>query len=121
MDLRQMILAADDLPREWVPTPEWAAAGCAGVGVRVMTAAERDAYEASCIERRGESYERNLANVRAKLVCRCAVDEAGNRIFADADAEALGRKSAAVLDRLYETASRLNRLRAKDAEDLAKN
>lgn len=120
MDLRQMILAADDLPREYVATPEWAAA-CAGVWVRVMTAAERDAYEASCIERRGDNYERNLANVRAKLVCRCAVDEAGNRIFADADAEALGRKSAAVLDRLYETASRLNRLRAKDAEDLAKN
>jgi hypothetical protein len=63
----------------------------------------------------------NLKNIRAKLVALTVVDEEGNRIFSDSDASALGKKSAAALDRVFEVAQRLSGLRPEDVEELSKN
>jgi hypothetical protein len=63
----------------------------------------------------------NLRNIRAKLVALTVVDEDGNRIFSDEDAEALGKKSAAALDRIFAVAQRLSGLRPEDVEELAGN
>ncbi len=114
---RDEILQAQDLPTEDVPVLEWG-----GVcRVRGLTGAERDAFEQSIVETRGKNTRMNLRNIRAKLVALTVVDEDGNRIFSDEDAEALGKKSAAALDRIFAVAQRLSGLRPEDVEELAGN
>jgi hypothetical protein len=114
---RDDILKTDDLKRETVNVPEWDG----DVIVRALNGRERDDWEASIVQQRGKDMVRNLANVRAKLVVRSVIDEDGNRIFEDRDANALGLKSAAALNRLFEVASRLSGLSDEDVEELAGN
>ena len=49
------------------------------------------------------------------------VDENGNRLFGDKDHKELGQKAASALDRIFETAQRLNALGNEDVEALVKN
>jgi hypothetical protein len=111
------ILGADDLPREQVNVPEWGGA----VHVRSLTGAERDDFEASMFEGQGKKARMNSKNLRARLVALCVVDADGERIFADGDVEALGRKSAAALDRVFSAAQRLNGFTQADIEELEGN
>lgn len=114
---RDEILKLNDLPVEEVYVPEWDA----WVRVRGLTGAERDRFEQSIVEQRGKATRMNLRNIRAKLVALTVVDEQGNRVFSDEDAEALGRKSASALNRVFEVAQRLSGLRQEDVEELAGN
>ena len=59
--------------------------------------------------------------VRTCLAAFTVCDEAGKLLFTAADVEALGAKSCAALDRIYETALSLNRLRVRDIEEIRKN
>ena len=111
---KDAILKADDLPRELVQVPEWGGT----VWVRTMTGAERDAFEASVA---ASADTPNLTNIRARLAVLCVVDDKGKRLFADADAEALGGKSAAALSRVFEAGQKLNGLTDSDVSDLEKN
>jgi hypothetical protein len=113
MSLRDQILGADDLPVEEVEVPEWGVT----VRVRTMMGYERDAFEASVVQ--GE--KRNLDNLRARLCAMCIVDEDGNRVFSESDAEALGRKNAGALDRVFAVAQRLNGMSKQDVDDLVGN
>lgn len=114
---RDAILQAQDLPTEDVAVPEWG-----GVcRVRALTGAERDSFEQSIVEQRGKSTKMNLRNIRAKLVALSVVDEEGKRVFSDGDAETLGKKSAAALERVFEVAQRLSGLRPEDVEELQGN
>lgn len=99
---RDAILGASDIETETVDCPEWGDK----VTVKSMTGAERDAFEQS-IRRDGKL---DLRNARAKLLVSVIVNENGTRIFADKDAPELGKKSAKVLNRLYEAAARLSGL-----------
>lgn len=112
---KDVILSADDLGHEDLEVPEWGGT----VRIRALTGAERDAYEASMQQQRGKNFVRNLANVRAKLVVRTVIGEDGERLFTDSEANALGRKSAAALDRIFEVAAKLSRLSEEDVEELA--
>jgi len=114
---RDAILAADDREYEVVPCPEWGGE----VRLRSLTGAERDAYEQSLVQTRGKSREMNLRNARAKLVALCAVDENGNRLFSDADVNALGKKNAKPLDRLFDVARRLSGLTEDDVDRLTED
>lgn len=114
---KQDILAAGDLKTEDVEVQEWGGA----VRVRTLTGRERDAFEASLAKGEGRDRKTDLANLRAKLVGLCLVDEKGDRLFEDAEVEMLGAKSAAALDRVFSVAQRLNGLSGEDVEALAKN
>jgi len=114
---RDTILAVDDREYETVPCPEWGGE----VRLRSLTGAERDAYEQSLVQTRGKSREMNLRNARAKLVALCAVDESGKRLFADADVDALGKKNAKPLDRLFDAARRLSGLSEDDVGRLTED
>ena len=114
---RAAILAANDVKTETVTIPEWGG----DVLVKVMTGRERDSWEASIVESKGKVVEVNRDNARAKLVARCLVDESGARLFTDSEALLLGNKSASALDRAYEVAVKLNRIGAKDLDELTKN
>ncbi len=111
---REAILeAAGTLPRETVPVPEWGGE----VIVATMTGAARDEWEQSLVTQG----RRSIENVRAKLVAATVVDEAGNRIFSTDDVQALGRASAAALDRVCVVAQRLNGLTAEELESAKGN
>jgi hypothetical protein len=114
---KQAILDAQDLKTEPVDVPEWGGT----VYVRTMTGAERDLFESTLMKGEGKNRKVDSANIRARLSCLCLVDESGERLFSDDEAERLGKKSADVLDRVFSVAQRLNGLSEKDVEELAKN
>ena len=60
-------------------------------------------------------------NIRAKLLVRAICDEAGARIFSDAEENDLGTIPADILDSLFTVAQKLSGLGASDLEDIAGN
>lgn len=112
------ILAIDDIVFEEVSVPEWKLR----VLVRGMTGSERDAFEQTIMHGRGRDREFNLVNARARFVSRCIVHpETHKRLFTPQQVDALGRKSSAALQRIYEVAMRLSALTETDIEDMGKN
>jgi hypothetical protein len=63
----------------------------------------------------------NLLNARAKLIVLCAVDEQGAQLFTPDDLNALGRKNARPLDRLFDACRKLAGLSENDVEELTKD
>lgn len=123
---RDEILAADDIAFETVEVPEWGkrADGTAKkVRIKCMTSTERDAWENSLIVMgaRGQGQKVSMLDVRAKLLALTIVDVAGNSQFNLADVEALGRKSAAAADRVFEVSKKLSRVSDDDVEEIIKN
>ncbi len=117
---RGAILGAQDLKTEDVAVPEWGGT----VRVRCLTAAERDAYEASFLSFKDGKVAQNpdaMAKVRARMVSLTVVGEAGERLFTDADVAALAGKSAAAVNRVFEVAQRLNKVTDEDVKELAGN
>jgi hypothetical protein len=107
---RYAILSADDRPLREVSVPEWGGS----LFVRMMTAGERDAFEAS----QGTDPHRDL---RARLAVATVCDGDGQLLFAAADVPALTAKSGRALDRIFAAAARHNGITAADVEELRKN
>ncbi|WP_417534206.1 hypothetical protein [Marinobacterium stanieri] len=111
---RDQILAADDIKSEVVEVPEWGGS----VRVRTMTGTARDRLEAQMVASDGTA---DTTNVRAKYVAAGIVDEQGEPVFTEGDIAALGKRSCAALDRVFEAVQRLSGVTNKDIEELAKN
>ena len=103
------ILRKADQKIESVDVPEWGGQ----VYVRTLSGDERDRMEVQLKDSRVGS--RGL--FAALTIC----DENGNRLFADQDAHALGKKNAAALDRILEVGFRLNAMTEEAIEELEKN
>ncbi len=128
MGLRDRLLSGADarLKREDVTAlvaEEWGEAlGDEKLFIREMAGSERDDYEATNVRVKyladGKvSHEANLANLRARLVAKSLVDSKGDRVFSDGDAGEVGAKlSADVLNRLFEVAQRVSRLKKPEPE-----
>ena len=114
---RDAILAAPDMLTEEVPVPEWGGM----VLVRGLTGTERDAFEEEMITGKGKNRDVNLANFRARLIVKSVVDKGGKRLFTQADMVALGGKSAAAIQRVFQVAMRLSGMSEEDVEELTKN
>jgi len=112
---REDILKCSDRASIMVEVPEWSGM----VKLMTMTAEGRDQYEQALYSGKGEGEA--LQNVRASLVAFCAVDDEGSPLFTSDDVQALGKKSANAVNRLFEAAQKLNKLTDEDVEDLAKN
>jgi hypothetical protein len=112
---RDQILSIQDIEIEEVEVPEWGGA----VYVRGMSGTERDQFEGSIVTQRGKSTAVNMANIRAKLAAVSICDADGKRLFTERDAKALGEKSAAALQRIFEVARRLSGIGDEDIEELA--
>ena len=108
------VLSLPDLQDELVDVPEW------GYRLRVqsLTGTERDAFEISLLEARGKSREVNLRNMRAKLVAASVRKTDDSRVFNDSQVEALGRKNAAALQRVFRVAQRLSGLAEDEVDEL---
>lgn len=114
---REELLAPRTLKREVIEVPELGGT----VIVSELSATERDAFEASCIKRKGKKTEPDLVNLRAKLLAQALRDATGARLFADTDVPAIGQWPASAANPLFEVAMRLSGLNEGDVEELAGN
>jgi len=115
MSLREDILALDDSRVIALEIPEWQRS----VFLRVISGAERDRFEESC-QPNQKTGQRSMANFRARFAVLVLSDDKGKRLFTDADAGELGKKSQGSLDRILEAGGALNGMNAKDVDDLEK-
>ena len=114
---RQEILDVSDLDKKVVTVPEWKG----DVIVKTMTGTEREAWESTLFETKGNKTRTKMENLRAKLLACCLVDEEGKRLFTDKDINSLSGKNARALDRLYDVARELNGIGQEDEDELVKN
>lgn len=104
------ILSVKDVKVEAVPVPEWGG----DVFIKSLSGTERDAFE--------DAYSSDkMKNFRARFLVLALCDEAGDRLFSDAEIDELGKKSAAVISRLFEKAWAFNAFRAEDVDSLGKD
>jgi hypothetical protein len=114
---KEQILEVDDTEYDVVPCPEWGG----DVRLKSIKGRQRDEYEQSLIIERGGNRSMNLRNARAKLIVLCAVDEHGALLFNPDDLNALGRKNAKPLDRLFDACRKLAGLSEDDVEKLTED
>ena len=117
-----MVFEANDLPFEDVPTPEWGEADST-VCMQGLSGKDRGAFELQVMQvgvKKGKmTGNMNLQNARAKLVAMTArVEPNGAHLFTQDEVEALGEKSAIVLERLFQVAQRLSGLSSSDMSEL---
>ena len=108
------ILKANKLPTEIVATPEWGGE----VIVKTLTGRERDAFEVDMLGDNKGNKKLRLINIRAKLCARVMIGDDGNRLFSDKEVDKLGNMNCIPLDRIYEVASRLNKMTEEDIDEL---
>lgn len=112
---KEAILAAGGRETVEFEVPEWGGS----VILREMTGKERDRYEQSLMEIKGNVARPSLDNVRARLVSLCIVDQNGDPLFVTKQEIAtLGNMSAKGLDRVYEKCQEMNGLDAGAVEEL---
>jgi hypothetical protein len=111
---RDAILAADDLKTTAVDVPEWGGE----VTVSEMSGEARERYEGMLFDKSGKMTEGCL---RARLVAASVVDDAGALLFSPSDVDALARKSAQALHRVYDAALRINGMHKEAVKESAKN
>lgn len=115
---RDQILDAKDMETKDIPVPEWGG----DVRIRMLTGEQRDAFEASTVEMRKDgAQKRNVANLRARLVALCVINEAGEQLFSPPDIKLLGNKSAKALQRVFNACQEMNSFTDSDVEELAEN
>ena len=107
------ILAASDAQIVTVDVPEWGGQ----VGVRVMSGAQRDQFEAAIVARRAATGDMQPAGLRSLLVSLTACDDAGTLLFSEADIPALESKSARALQRVFDVAMDANGLSEAAADE----
>ncbi len=118
---RAEVLAAQDLAPLSVPVPEWGG----HVLLRAFTASQRADYDCDTMKRAdafraktGRDPKMSDIPHKSALVAATAVDEAGRRLFSEADLEALAEKNAKVIDRLYDRAMFHNGYLRESLEEL---
>src|SRR3990172_185947 len=96
---REAILSANSIKNEKVKVPELGPD--VEMIVSTMTGTMRDAWEMSLI---GDGKTYNMANASARLLTYCIVNEKGDRVFKDGDADELGKLSSKIIFRLTRVA-----------------
>jgi hypothetical protein len=114
---KEEIFAANDIKSERVLVPEWGGE----VMVRGLSGRARDEWEASMLVQRGKTRVQDLADLRARLVVRCVVDEAGDLVFTPGDLDAVSGKSGAALNRVFEVAAKLSGISDDDVEEMTED
>ena len=118
---RDEILNAQDETIEEVYVAPWDGY----VYVKSLSGRERDKFEKDIVDWKGKGRNTKAEmkdNIRARLVALTVVDpETKKPVFSTKDVEALGNKSAAALDTIYDAAQRLSKLSDEDVDELAEN
>ena len=122
-ELRNLVLAAEDIKIVPVPTPEWPEVD-GYIYVRSLSGTQRERYIESIRQTIGTGKKATvkvlIAESGAKLAVQTMCDETGQLLFNRDDVEALGAKSAIALNRVVDASAAINGL-GDDAEEEAKN
>ena len=110
---RDAILAVQDLNMKKIAVPQWGG----DVYIKQLSGAEQDRYEQDSFM----SKDRNIINLRARLICLAVCDKEGNKLFKPGDMDSVSKKSSGVLNILFEEILALNKITEDDLEDIAKN
>lgn len=103
------------IDREQLVVPELGGA----IYVRGMSGKERDKFEEGLRIRKGSrAGQSDLRNYRATLAVKVIVDESGERLLNDGDAELFGRLPAGVLDRILQKCQQLSGKAEEEIDDL---
>jgi hypothetical protein len=108
---KESILKSQDLKTIDVKVPEWGGS----IRIRTMTGIARQEY----YRMTASGKDGTPKNVMEALIVACAVDEAGNPIFATGDIKDLSNKSAIAISRVFEAAAELNGLTQKSVDNIA--
>jgi hypothetical protein len=114
---KDQILNAPDIVYETIDVPEWGGK----VKIKSLTGDERDGWEQSIIDMRGNVAAAKLAGAQARLVALTVVDDDGKCLFDKGDVKRLGEKSALSLARVFEASKRLSRLTDEDVNTVLGN
>jgi hypothetical protein len=115
---RTDILNAMDLKHEDVDVPEWGGT----VRVRGLKGVERDEFESSIVVTNPDGTTRVESKaMRARLVSLTVVADNDVRLFTQDDVGALGQKSAAALERVFDVAMKLAGMSKDEVEKLGKD
>tara|TARA_R110000822_G_scaffold275773_1_gene397878 strand:+ start:12643 stop:12987 length:345 start_codon:yes stop_codon:yes gene_type:complete len=109
---KHQIYAAVDFKTEMIEIPEWGGE----IEIRTMSVGQKFDYDIFVAEKKPTMQELSLY-----LIKKCCIDDQGKLLFTDEDDEFLLAKSVDSLMRLFEACVDLNRQRASDVEDAAKN
>ena len=109
-ELRKAILEADDIETEVVDVPQWGVK----VEVRGMTSKERAKLLRSTTVDGQVDFNRWFPDL---LIATIHDPESGDRIFTQADRDALNQKSGAAISHLADVAARLSGLGDSDLTD----
>lgn len=82
------------------------------VYLKPLTSAQRDAFEASVVGKEGK--DRDLRNLRARLVADCLVDETGKPV---GNAKDLGDLDARLVGELFDEVRKLNGMDMDDENE----
>lgn len=89
------------------------------IWVRGQSGKERDQFEESRRFKKGpKAGQSDLRNFRAVLATKVIVNEAGERLLNDNDADVLGRLGVVVLDRILAKSNELSGIAEEAVEDL---
>lgn len=124
--LDKIALDQSDITYAYVAVPEWAIGdedpSTIYAYVRGLTGSERDSFEGSIIVFKGKQRSVNMENARAKLVAKCLVDpNTKEPIYKPNEIVQLGKRSAAVIDRLYDEIRKLSGISDTDDAELKDN
>ena len=111
------IIAVDDQQYEDVNVPEWGG----DVRICVLSGTERDRWEQECINRTGPNNKIRIDKLKVGLLASCLVN--GNRelLFTQKDLNELNSKNAAVIQRLFKDAQRINAIGDEAMDELSGN
>lgn len=105
------------IDRERMVVPEFGGDGV--IWVRGMSAREQDKVEESFRIKSGKrAGQIDQTNFRAAVTAKVVVNEAGERMFSDNDAEWLGRFKSGVLDRIIAKSRELSGATDEEAEEM---
>jgi len=107
---KSAIMAASDTKLEKVHVKEWKG----DVYIKTLSGTERDLFE--------DAYSTDrMKNFRPRFLVLTLCDANGERLFTDAEVAELGKKSSAVIAKLFDKAWALNAFRTEDVEALGKD
>ena len=119
MGLREDILAIQDHKIEPFPTPEWPSLN-GKIFIQTIQARDKGAIEKrTCDPKTGEVSRLDIFT--ATYAAKCICDAEGTQIFTDDDIDALSRKNAGVIERVFRAAKKLNGLSEEAIADAEKN
>ena len=107
---KEQILTTNDLEIEEVEV--WGGK----ILVRGITATERESLR----KESGDDGSKEIPNLIVKLVALTIVNEKGESLFSEEDVEALGKKSAQSLDKVFAVAQRLSGLDPESVKEIEK-